>query len=150
VSDQQPQTQQPDDGDATPIGETLPHNKSPKGLPLPLWELHSVESWAKALLADVVDQSSRPNQPNPGTPEEPVSVPAGHHVEDVSITVVKLEDGHVGAGATIKHAAPGGRITYVHHLVKLDIVGTPGPGDPGFPPGFGEGSGQTGSGQTGV
>jgi hypothetical protein len=119
---EQPQTES---GDvfATPIGMSVPADGEVSyGIPLPLWELHSVESWAKALLADLLEKSSRPIQPPPGHDIPPAAVGQREAHMNISFLVTRLEDGHMGVSASVKQPAPGGRFVFVHHLVKLDVV----------------------------
>jgi hypothetical protein len=59
----EPQVQPEGEGPIVPIGTSIPHDQFVSDLPLRLWDLHTVESWAMAVLQEAMDESSRPPQP---------------------------------------------------------------------------------------
>jgi hypothetical protein len=104
-----------------PIGMSMPTTEFPPSEPQ-LYELHTVESWARAVLMEALDTMSRPPQPPPGQEPEHLPIPFGYGQMDVGFTVVALAPGQVGFAATFSHSALGGRIYYNHHLVKLTVT----------------------------
>jgi hypothetical protein len=104
-----------------PVGMAMPTTEHPPSAPQ-LYELHTVESWARAVLNEALDTMSRPPQPPPGQEPERLPIPFGSGRLTVGFTVVALGPGQVGFGATFSHPAHGGRIYYNHHLVKLAVT----------------------------
>jgi hypothetical protein len=117
-----PQVQAEGEGTIVPVGHKVPHGPAPAfDLPLGLWDLHTVESWARAVLQEAMDWVSRPPQRPAGHEPFPVRLPQGNISFDVKFHVMGLDDGSVGAAVTFRREAPGGRWFYSHHLVRLDV-----------------------------
>jgi hypothetical protein len=117
----EPQAHPEGGGPIVPIGTLIPHDQFVSDLPLGLWDLHTVESWAMAVLQEAMDVSSRPPQPPPGQDPEPVRLPQGNVQMSVQFTVRNLGDGSVGVAATFDRNAEGGTSFYSHHLVRLHV-----------------------------
>jgi hypothetical protein len=108
-----------------PIGTGMPHTRNPtEEFPQELWELHTLESWARAFLASLLDSASRPPVPAPGQTPVPPHFSGTTLEDDVNFHVVVLEDSRLGVAATVRHKEPGGEWAHVHHLLKLDLVAT--------------------------
>ena len=113
---------QPEGVAGPPVGTGMPHSEDPSTeFPDSLWELHTLESWARAFLASLLDLNSRPPVPPPGQAPNAPFLPQGR--EQVNFYVVALKDNRLGVAATVRHRAPTGEWAYVHHLLKLDLEG---------------------------
>jgi hypothetical protein len=114
-----------------PIGMAMPTTEGPPRDPQ-LYELHTVESWARAVLNEALESMSRPPQPPPGQDPTVLPIPFGYGSLPVGFHVVALGPGQVGFSLTFSHPALGGRIYYNHHLVKMAVTPSdvPAPGSP--------------------
>jgi hypothetical protein len=73
------------------------------------------------VLQEALDFASRPLQPHPGHPEDPVRVPRANVIFPVQFTVLRLPDGTVGVAATFERVVQGNEIFFNHHLLQLPV-----------------------------
>jgi hypothetical protein len=104
------------------VGARVPHDPDDLiELPLGQWDLHTPDSWARAVLQEAMDHASRPPMATPGHDQPPPRLPQGNTRSLVQLSVMRLDDGSVGVGLTFARGAWGGSMTWSHHLIRLPV-----------------------------
>jgi hypothetical protein len=128
MTDQNPQVQSEGGQDPTvqptgegefPIGMGMPFPEFPHVLPRPLWEAHTSESWARAIQAELLQQTAQPISGVTVDPEKPFDPHSTVFEENIKFACVNLGDGKIGFAVSFRHVAAPGKHNWVHYLVEL-------------------------------
>jgi hypothetical protein len=106
-----------------PVGSSMPIPEHPDPRP-EFWEVHTSESWAKAIQTELMQMAAAPTGgvvPDPTVPldEVPFDVNVQFFPENIKFQLVRLRNGKLGFAVSFAHVATPDMSNWVHHMVVL-------------------------------